>query len=83
MRGPNMDYCAFENTTLAMEQLIDMMRDAQEEGITDFFNSMSRSEMEAFRNIYEVCERLQHAVVEAQEQFDSEARAEHEAETEE
>lgn len=36
--------------------------------------------MEAFRNIYEVCERLQHAVVEAQEQFDSEARAEHEVE---
>ena len=25
MRGPNMDYCAFENTTLAMEQLIDVM----------------------------------------------------------
>ena len=43
MRGPNMDYCAFENTTLAMEQLIDMMRDAQEEGITEFFNGMSRT----------------------------------------
>ena len=80
MRGPNMSYCAFENTTLAMEQLIEMMQAAREEGATDFMNSMSRYEVEAFRNMYEMCERLQHELVATQEQFDDEARAEFDAE---
>ena len=27
MRGPNMSYCAAENTALAMEQLIDLVQE--------------------------------------------------------
>ena len=80
MRGPNMSYCAFENTTLAMEQLIDMMEAARDEGVAEFINGMSRYEAEAFRNMYEMCERLQHAIVATQEQVDEEAQAEDEEE---
>jgi len=76
MRGPNMSYCAFENTTLAMEQLIDMMQAARDEGVSEFVLGMSRHEAEAFRNMYEMCERLQHELVATQEQIDDEARAE-------
>lgn len=81
MRGPNMSYCAFENTTLAIEQLIDMLQAASEENMTDFVNSMSRDEVWAFRNMYETCERLMAAVVEANDQMDTESRAEFDAET--
>lgn len=80
MRGPNMSYCAFENTTLAMEQLIDMLQAASEENMTDFVSSMSRHEFQSFRNMYETCERLMEAIVSANDQMDNEARAEFDAE---
>ena len=83
MRGPNMSYCAFENTTLAMEQLIDMMEAARDEGVAKFINGMSRYEADAFRNMYEMCERLQHAIVATQERIDEEAQAEDYEEEEE
>lgn len=81
MRGPNMEYCAFENTTLAMEQLISMLQSAGEESMTDYVNSMSRHEVRAFREMYETCQRLMEAVVAANDQLDTEARAEFIAET--
>lgn len=80
MRGPNMSYCAFENTTMAMEQIIEMMAEASQENMTDFVSSMSRREHEAFRNMYDVCERVMAAIVDAQDQMDNEERAGHYAE---
>ena len=32
MRGPNMSYCAFENTLAAMRQVMDMLREAIDNG---------------------------------------------------
>lgn len=80
MRGPNMSYCAFENTTNAMEQIIEMMAEASQENMTDFVSSMSRREHQAFRNMYDVCERVMAAIVDAQDQMDNEERAGHYAE---
>lgn len=80
MRGPNMSYCAFENTTLAMQQLIDMMQAAQDEGVSEFILDMSRDEAEAFRNMYEMCQRLQHEITVTQELVDAAAKAEFDAE---
>ena len=42
--GPNMDYCAAENTYLAIEQLIDIL---ERDGIED----RSRSELDALKEI--------------------------------
>jgi hypothetical protein len=54
MRGPNMSYCAFENTNLALDQLIDMVGEAIDENEPLEFSS--NQEAYAFRTI---CGRLQ------------------------
>lgn len=79
MRGPNMSYCAFENTSHAMEQLIEMLETASDEGMRDFLNDMNSREKSAFNEIYDLCVRLQEAVVSAQEQADNEDKAEFDA----
>lgn len=49
---PNMSYCMCENTLLAMRQVINAMMN---EGPM-FLQDMSRSEREAFNEIFNACE---------------------------
>ena len=46
MRGPNMSYCAFENTASALRQVLNLMYEAQDAGDTfqKFLNSRSSAE---------------------------------------
>lgn len=56
---PNMSYCMFENTKNAMEQLIQAMGDALQDGnVRDFFEQMSREwqELRAYREMFNLCE---------------------------
>ena len=48
---PNMSYCAFENTALAMRQLLNMMREVDSLPELD----LSRSEFQFFRELQELC----------------------------
>ena len=51
---PNMSYCMFENTNLAIDQLILAMREAQDEGpeaVLEFVNDMNSRERDAFQEI--------------------------------
>lgn len=69
-RYPNMQYCMFENTKLAMDQLIDSMREALEngrEGAHEFLNDMSREERRAFNEMFGMCEDLMNCIDEIQE----------------
>lgn len=68
-RYPNMQYCMFENTKLAMDQLIDSMREALEngrEGAYEFLNDMSREERRAFNEMFGMCEDLMNCIDEVQ-----------------
>ena len=51
---PNMSYCAFENTTLAMGQLLGMM--SQVDCLKEL--SLSRDELRAFHNLKDLCEQF-------------------------
>lgn len=51
---PNMSYCMNENTLLAMEQIIEAMR---EEG-ANFVRDLSREERRAFNELFMVCEEF-------------------------
>jgi hypothetical protein len=56
-RYPNMSYCMFENTQLAMAQLLENMREALEEGTAaEFFADMSSDEQRAFNELYNMSE---------------------------
>lgn len=46
MRGPNMSYCAFENTAAALRQVLNLMYEAQDAGDTfqKFLESRSSAE---------------------------------------
>ena len=48
---PNMSYCMCENTTLALRQILDALRD----GDVDFVREMGREERDAFRALPELC----------------------------
>ena len=52
MRGPNMSYCAAENTALAMEQLIDLVKEGGEEYIRD----LSRYERTGHIDLINLCQ---------------------------
>jgi len=52
MRGPNMSYCAAENTALAMEQLIDLVQEGGEEYIRD----LSRYEKTGHMDLIHLCQ---------------------------
>ena len=51
---PNMSYCAFENTTLAMGQLLGMM--SQVDCLKEL--GLSRDELRAFHNLKALCEQF-------------------------
>lgn len=75
MRGPNMSYCAFENTQLALEQLHHMVSEAIDDN--EPLPLTSRDEEYAFENIRETMRELIRALegydemVEAREQEDA------------
>jgi hypothetical protein len=48
---PNMSYCAFSNTTLAMRQILNMMREVDSLPELD----LSRDEFRAFRELQDLC----------------------------
>lgn len=60
MRGPNMSYCAFENTQLALEQLHNMVSDAIDDNKP--LKLSSRDEEYAFENIQYTMRELMHTM---------------------
>ena len=60
MRGPNMSYCAFENTQLALEQLHNMVSDAIDDNKP--LELSSRDEEYAFENIQYTMRELMHTM---------------------
>lgn len=55
---PNMSYCMFSNTTLAMDQLIDHMVEALDGGpaaCKEFLDDMSREERRSYHEMYDLC----------------------------
>ncbi len=72
---PNMSYCMFQNTRLAMEQLIEAMNEAVSqgpEGIREFFQDMDRSEKQALSDIFNMCEDYMNLADELEEAKESE-----------
>ena len=58
---PNMSYCMFNNTLLALDQLIMAMREAQDAGpeaVCEFVLDMNREERKAFEEIAAMCNDL-------------------------
>ena len=60
MRGPNMSYCAFENTQLALEQLYNMVSEAIDSN--ERLKFTSRDEEYAFENIQYTMTELMRAM---------------------
>lgn len=50
---PNMSYCMFQNTQLAMDQLITFMQEADQDEMLD----MSRDELRAMQELFGYCEQ--------------------------
>jgi hypothetical protein len=56
---PNMSYCMYRNTRLALQQILGDLEDAQEKGITykeyvdDFSSSDEKYAMMEFENLFE------------------------------
>ena len=48
---PNMSYCMFENTSMAVQQLIDAMFDAQHKADLD----LNQYEKDAFEKMFRLC----------------------------
>ena len=71
---PNMSYCMCENTVLALRQILNALRDGEE----DFMRGMGREERDAFRALPELCRYVADAAEEVleisgQEDWDTEA----------
>jgi hypothetical protein len=65
----------FQNTRLAMEQLIEAMNEAVSqgpEGIREFFQDMDRSEKQALSDIFNMCEDYMNLADELEEAKESE-----------
>lgn len=62
----NMSYCMFENTMLAMRQLISAM---YEEG-SDILNDMNDHERRAFERLIDDCEQFRELAEDIKEQAD-------------
>lgn len=59
---PNMSYCMYENTTLALKQILDSLSNAQEEGRTfeEYANDRSsREERAALMDLESLMEEVQ------------------------
>ena len=54
MRGPNMSYCMFENTVLAMRQILRAMVEAD----TKADLKLNQYEQQAYRNLKDMCEEI-------------------------
>jgi hypothetical protein len=50
---PNMSYCMFQNTQMAMDQLITFMQEADQDDMLD----MSRDELRAMQELFGYCEQ--------------------------
>ena len=59
---PNMSYCMFENTQLAMDQLATFLQEADQDDMLD----MSKTEIRAMRELVGYCEQYMRLV----EEFD-------------
>ena len=60
-RSPNMSYCMFENTAAAMEQILDHLREALDEGpeaVQKFMNDLSRYERASWTELMEQASEL-------------------------
>lgn len=57
---PNMSYCQFENTAVAMEQIMETIDDHIEEfnSLDNFEDFLSRYELRGYKKILELSERL-------------------------
>ena len=68
MRGnyPNMSYCAVSNTLLALQQVLNAMR---EEG-ADFVRDLSRDEKWAFNDLFAACQEFVDLAEELQDEAD-------------
>jgi hypothetical protein len=51
---PNMSYCMFQNTQMAMDQLITFMQEADQDDMLD----MSKDELRAMRELFGYCEQF-------------------------
>ena len=59
---PNMSYCMYENTTLALKQILNHLSEAQEEGLTfeEYANDRSsREERAALMDLESLMEEVQ------------------------
>ena len=75
MSYPNMSYCMFQNTRLAMKQLLGNMEEAMSEGpegIRMFFKDMDKQERQAFYEIFNMCEEYVNMANELEEARESE-----------
>ena len=61
---PNMSYCMFENTQLAMDQLATFLQAADQDDMLD----MSKSELRAMRELVGYCEQYIRLVEEFDDQ---------------
>lgn len=66
MSHPNMSYCMFQNTLLAMRQLLGAMED---EGV-ELLNDLSREERRAFDEMFNACESFTQLAEELQAEFE-------------
>jgi len=64
---PNMSYCAFENTSAAIRQLIGMMADAIDEGEPREMSSWQ--EKRAFNEMHELIQAFQETLEQYNEHF--------------
>ena len=60
---PNMSYCMFQNTQMAMDQLVTFMQEADQDDMLD----MSKDELRAMQELVGYCEQYIRLV----EEFDS------------
>jgi len=66
---PNMSYCMFQNTQLAMRQILNHMADAEQEGeLGAFFSRLSREEKRAARWLVESCNNFVEIFEQAEEE---------------
>lgn len=55
---PNMSYCMMENTNLALQQVLENMEEALNNGpkaVQEFFQDSSAEEQQAFQSLFNAC----------------------------
>jgi len=60
-RSPNMSYCMFENTAAAMEQILDHLREALDEGpeaVQEFMKDLGSNERSSWTELMEQASEL-------------------------